>query len=94
MLVFILVYVFPPESESSSEEEEIQTVSIDFLDVNPSIADSIIPKMEDEELIFQHIVWRIPADSNFNLKDLKGGGFIFDGNREFIESLDSNLGLS
>lgn len=84
MLVILLVYVFLPDSQTPAEENEVQSVSIDFLDVDPKIADSIISNIDDQELVLQHVIWKIPADSNFELNGIRGGGFILDGNREFI----------
>jgi CubicO group peptidase (beta-lactamase class C family) len=94
MLILFLVYIFYPSGSAESESDEIQKVSIDFLDVDPSVADSLIPKLSDQELILQHIIWRIPSDSNFNVSNLLGGGFIFDDEfgsiKKQMASLDSS----
>jgi len=84
MLVFILVYIFYPSANSNDPESQIEKVNIDFLDVDPQIADSIITELNETDLILQHVVWRIPADSNFDIKNLKGGGYLFNDKVENI----------
>ncbi|MCB0476880.1 MAG: serine hydrolase [Crocinitomicaceae bacterium] len=94
MMVFLLIYVFLPESEESQSEEEIKPVAIEFLDVDPTLADSLMVGLSDEELILQHIVWRIPADSNFELKGIQGGGFIVDADLKTLEQILNLLDTS
>lgn len=84
MLIFLLIYVFLPESEESVEEEEIKPVAVEFLDVDPTIADSLIQGMEDHDVLLQHVVWKVPADSNFDLSAVRGGGFLLDGDLEYL----------
>lgn len=80
-----------PESETPSEESEIQKVSIDFLDVDPALADSLISKLDDQQIIKQHIIWEIPADSNFDFSNIEGGGFIIDANLTQLNQIKPKL---